>query len=57
MMMMHRSHMMWFCGALMVIAIVFVVAGGGAWVFLAPLACVAMMGMMVWMMVRMGRRN
>ncbi|HEX6585226.1 MAG TPA: hypothetical protein VF052_00575 [Solirubrobacterales bacterium] len=57
MMMMRHSQMMWFCGALMVIAIVFVVAGGGAWAFLAPLACVAMMGMMAWMMVRMGRRH
>ncbi len=56
-MMMRHSRMMWFCGALMVLAIVLVVAGAGAWVFLAPLACVAMMGMMILMMVRMGRRH
>jgi hypothetical protein len=49
---MKHSHMLWFCGALMVLAIVLVVAGAGAWAFLAPLGCVAMMGAMVWMMVR-----
>jgi hypothetical protein len=53
---MKHSHMLWFCGALMVVvAVVLVVAGAGSWAFLAPLGCVAMMGMMVWMMVRMGR--
>jgi hypothetical protein len=54
---MKHSHMLWFCGALMVIAVVLVVAGAGSWAFLAPLGCVAMMGMMVWMMARMGRHH
>ena len=40
------------CVGLMAIAVVLVVAGAGALAFLAPLGCVAMMGMMVWMMVR-----
>ncbi len=50
--MMRHSHMLWFCGGLMVLAVVLAVAGAGAFAFLAPLGCVAMMGMMVWMMVR-----
>ena len=49
---MKHSHMLWFCGALMVLAMVLAVAGAGAFAFLAPLGCVAMMAMMVWMMVR-----
>ncbi len=49
---MRHSHMMWFCGALMVIAVVLAAAGAGAFAFLAPLGCVTMMAMMVWMMVR-----
>jgi len=36
----------------MVLAIVLVVAGAGGLAFLAPLGCVAMMGMMFWMMAR-----
>ncbi len=49
---MQHAHMMWLCGALMVLAVVLAVAGAGAFAFLAPLGCVAMMGAMVWMMVR-----
>ena len=49
---MRRMRMMWFCGAFMVLAVVLAVAGAGAFAFLAPLGCVAMMAMMVWMMVR-----
>lgn len=49
---MRRMHMMWFCGALMVLAVVVAVSGAGAFALLAPLGCVAMMAMMVWMMVR-----
>lgn len=49
---MRHSHMLWFCGGLMVIAIVLVATGAGALAFLAPLGCVLMMGMMVFMMVR-----
>lgn len=43
---------MWACAALAAAAIVLVVTGAGALAFLAPLGCAAMMGMMVWMMVR-----
>ncbi len=53
-MMQRHSHMLLFCGALMVIAIVLVAVGAGSWAFLAPLGCVAMM---VWMMARMGRHH
>jgi hypothetical protein len=56
-MMMRHSHMMWFCGALMILGVVLAVTGAGAVAFLAPLGCVAMMGVMVWMMFGMGRRH
>jgi hypothetical protein len=56
--MMHRhSHMLWFCGALMVIAVVLVAVGAGSWAFLAPLGCVAMMAVMMLMMFGVGRRR
>ena len=55
--MMMRHRMMWFCGAMMVIAVVLLVAGAGSVAFIAPLACVAMMAMMVLMMFGMGRRH
>ena len=42
------------CAALVVVAIVLVAAGAGAFAFIAPLGCVLMMGMMIWMMVRPG---
>lgn len=38
------------CMAFMAVGVALVVAGAGAFVFLAPLGCVAMMAMMVWMM-------
>ncbi|HSI81548.1 MAG TPA: hypothetical protein VK919_12950 [Solirubrobacterales bacterium] len=38
------------CVGLMVLAVVLVAAGAGALAFIAPLGCVAMMAMMVWMM-------
>jgi uncharacterized membrane protein len=44
--------MMWLCGGLMVLAVVLLAVGAGGFAFLAPLGCVAMMAMMVWMMVR-----
>jgi hypothetical protein len=56
-MMRSHSHMLWFCGGLMVLAIVLGVAGLGAFAFLAPLGCAVMMAAMVWMMVRMGRHH
>ena len=39
------------CIGFMALGVVLVVAGAGAFVFLAPLGCAAMMAMMVWMMV------
>jgi hypothetical protein len=39
------------CVGFMALGVVLVVAGAGAFVFLAPLGCAAMMAMMVWMMV------
>lgn len=38
------------CVGVMAIAAALVVAGAGALALIAPLGCVAMMGMMVWMM-------
>lgn len=38
------------CIGLMALGVVLVVAGAGAFAFLAPLGCAAMMAMMVWMM-------
>lgn len=55
--MMQHSRMLWFCGALMVIAVVLAVAGAGWITFLAPLGCAVMMAGMLWMMVGMGRRH
>lgn len=40
------------CVGLMALAVGLVVAGAGAFAFIAPLGCAAMMGMMIWMMVR-----
>jgi hypothetical protein len=45
------------CVGLMALAAVLAVAGAGAFAFLAPLGCAAMMGMMVWMMVRGARHH
>jgi hypothetical protein len=49
---MKHSHMLWFCGGLMVLAVVFAIAGAGAFAFLVPLGCVLMMGMMGWITIR-----
>ena len=38
------------CVGLMGIAVILVAVGGGAFAFMAPLGCLAMMVMMVWMM-------
>jgi hypothetical protein len=40
------------CGGLVAIGVVLAVAGASAFAFLPALGCAAMMGMMVWMMVR-----
>jgi hypothetical protein len=45
------------CGGLVAVAIVLVAVGAGAFAFVAPLGCVLMMGMMVWMMVRPSRHG
>ncbi|MGH2576401.1 MAG: hypothetical protein ACRDK5_08610 [Solirubrobacterales bacterium] len=47
-----KQWQMWLCGAFAALAIVLAVAGVGALAFLPALGCAAMMGMMVWMMVR-----
>jgi hypothetical protein len=49
-----KSWHMLVCGALIVVGIVLVATGGGALALLPALACAAMMGAMVWMMVRGG---
>jgi hypothetical protein len=49
-----KSWHMLACAVLVVVAIVRVAAGAGAFAFIAPLGCVLMMGMMIWMMVRPG---
>ena len=46
-----RSHL-WICAVLVGVGIVLVVAGASSLAFLPALGCAAMMGMMVWMMVR-----
>jgi hypothetical protein len=42
------------CAGLVIVPIVLVAVGAGAFAFLAPLGCALMMGMMIWMMVRPG---
>lgn len=45
---------MWLCGAFIVVAVVAVAVGGSTFILIPALACTAMMGAMVWMMLRMG---
>jgi hypothetical protein len=47
----HGKHM-YICAGLMALAVVLVLAGANALVFIPALGCALMMGMMVWMMVR-----
>ena len=42
------------CAGLLVVTGVLLAAGVGVFAFIAPLGCVLMMGMMIWMMVRPG---
>ena len=51
--MMHWRHPA-ICAALVVVAIVLLAAGAGAFALIAPLGCILMMGLMIWMMVRPG---
>ena len=51
---MKHWHHIAICAGLVAVAIVLVAAGAGAFAFVAPLGCVLMMGMMIWMMVRAG---
>jgi hypothetical protein len=53
---MKTSHM-WICGAFIGIAVVVVALGGSAWILIPALGCMAMMGAMMWMMMRMGSGN
>ena len=45
----HGAHM-WICGAMIAVALVVVAVTGNAFVLLPALGCLAMMGMMMWMM-------
>ena len=51
---MKHWHHMAICAGLVAVAIMLVAAGAGAFAFIAPLGCVLMMGMMIWMMARAG---
>ncbi|MGH2899422.1 MAG: hypothetical protein ACRDMZ_12160 [Solirubrobacteraceae bacterium] len=51
---MKSSHMM-LCGVLLVVAVALVASGVGSYVFLPLVLCVAMMGGMVYMLMRPGR--
>ena len=51
---MKSSHMM-LCGLLLVVAVVLVASGVGSYVLLPLVLCVAMMGGMMYMMMRPGR--
>ena len=53
---MKLSHML-LCAAIVVVALAFVFSGGsGAWL-LFPVACMAMMGAMMWFMMRPSGRT
>jgi hypothetical protein len=56
MMMMH-SRMMWMCVAMVGIALILAATGVFAYAALFAIPCLLMMGMMVWMMVRMASRR
>ncbi len=45
------------CAALVAVAVVLLAIGAGPLALIAPLACAAMMGAMIWMMVRAGGRH
>lgn len=49
---MRHWHHMAICAGLVVVGIVLVTAGAGAFAFVPALGCMLMMGMMIWMMVR-----
>ena len=49
-----KSWHMMLCAVFVVVGIVLVTAGAGAFAFLPALGCMLMMGMMIWMMVRPG---
>jgi hypothetical protein len=49
---------MWMCGAMVLVALVFVLATGSGFFLLPVIACVLMMGAMMFMMMRgMGGRG
>ena len=52
-----KAQHMYICGAIMVVALLLVALGSGAWALLAPLGCVVMMAGMVWMMMRAGHHR
>ena len=47
----HASHM-WICGAMIAVAVIAVALTGNAALLLPAVACVLMMGAMMWMMMR-----
>jgi predicted small integral membrane protein len=51
---MRHWHHISICLGLAAVALALVAIGAGAFAFIAPLGCVLMMGMMIWMMVRPG---
>ena len=52
----HGMHM-WICGAMVLVALVFVLATGSAYFLLPVVGCVLMMGAMMVMMSGMGGRG
>jgi H+/Cl- antiporter ClcA len=52
---MNHWHHMLICLGLVAVAVVLATVGAGAFAFVPALACGAMMGAMVWMMVRSSR--
>ena len=50
----HGIHVMWMCGAMVLVALVLVLATGSAGFLLPVIGCMLMMGVMMYMMAAMG---
>ena len=57
MMMMMHIRMMWVCVAMVGVALILAASGVFAYAALLAIPCLLMMGMMMWMMVRMATRH